>query len=239
MDGEEKLLPERLNPFSLVTGDFLEWIGIRNMFAECGGMTSCLQPLLMETGYWVVSGSSALSETCTVVVRMIDGEEFRIAAKCRRLDDGRFPRCWKLVFPEHLPERLCEGAEEMARVSVESDRRKEERFDVGLKGWERFGLTSPVCILTEPLSRKNVKCLVCNVSVHGALLAGGRNMRLCAGGAAVLRMRFSDGMVSQKCAIIQVRPAGNPDNSLYSVSFLEPVSFRWQRHIKLLAEFSL
>lgn len=211
--------------------EMLRYLDIRNIFFRSdGGITSVVQPLFIELRNMVVISGNRLQETGALVI-VTQTAEYRIPVKTERTSSLAVSACWTLVYLDVVPDAFAEKIIELKKIMRKSGRRAEERFDIGMKRWQQFGLISPM--VDMHVENQHVRCVVSNASFHGALLTGERSSARI-GSPCRLICAFADGVVTQCASIVN---AANTKNSGtyydYSLHFLEPVSIMWQKQLNM------
>lgn len=141
-----------------------------------------------------------------------------------------------LVFEEPLEESLVRKVFEVARTLRSAGRRTENRYEIGIEGAKRFGLASPVVELSDGM--QNAKCIISNASLLGVLLTGDRS-HISIGSPVCLKCKFADEkhVVLQKSVAVSIgRASSSSSHFFYSLHFVEPVSFIWQKHIASVSD---
>ena len=218
------------NDFSKLSNEVLSYLGIKNsFFCFPGGITAMIKPLYIEKNKWEVLSSSTLPSCGTLVLEVKDSPKVEILCTVNESDNENI-NSYILFFQNDLDSVFLDKLSKFKKVTKESEGRKEARFNVGLDNWQTFGLLHPEVFLIA--NKKNYKCVINNVSFHGALLTGetapiqqnetGINF-LC---------RFD----KPKINVLQHALVVNCQNlqknySRYSLQFLDPVSLAWQERL--------
>lgn len=146
---------------------------------------------------------------------------------------------YRIEFLETLPKFLIKKIREYNALIKKSNRRSEERYDVGLKKWKDFLLERADQRLISLIISKteNIRCILTNVSFHGALLTGESSRLKVNEGVVYLAMRFTSPMetVIQPAVICRIENRTN-ELSRYSLKFIEPYSLSWQKRIEAFGE---
>ncbi len=237
--------------------DVLRFIGIKHCyFLYPDGKTEVVKPLkITETGWTVIAASkqrAADKQRAAVKQRAderVTGEQRLVIQTAEPDDSLTVPvqvvpcdtdafgnNCLELIFPEPFPEWLERRIAEYRRIILSSEKRSEERYEVGLGGWKGFGLRSAEQRLLA--GSKPVKALLNNVSIHGSLItaesapvkAGETITKLCCVFAGPEEYVFQNAVV--------VRVERKTERLYrYSLRFVEPIALIWQKRIELYRQY--
>lgn len=183
----------------------------------------------METDKWVVAASDFLEAEGTVRILTENGCCIKRAARTEKAGIDGFSKCFLIIFTEPLPVELARKIMQMKKTVRSCSRRSEERFDVGIKNYGKFGFASAVQFLKY--RERKIKCMVNNVSVHGAMITSGRAGAL-QGERIQLLFSFEnpDEKIILPALVAGIRHASDEYECL-SLSLSEPLSFLWQQRI--------
>lgn len=208
--------------------------GLRNagiasiFFKDEGGITAMVRMLRIFPQHIAAEASRQLPERGTLCIAA-DGNAFEIPVSVRAAEDGKDGLRCEIHFDGGLPAPLAEKLNEMQKLCLEANRRREERYEVGMTGHEQFGLHDSPCILS--CNGRNISCVIVNVSVHGALLMG-EKQAVRSGSACMLSLAFSDGThAALHATVLEIRDADHFGKSLYPLRLAAPVPLSWQKKV--------
>lgn len=219
---------EITNDFAKLSTEVIKYLGIRNTyFSLSEGITSLIKPLYIAPHKWEVLSASPLPSSGTLNIELDDGK-FSVLCNVIKLDTNL--NSYLLLFKEDLYSGFLEKLSTFNKISFSSDKRREERFNIGLENWKKFGLTKPEIHFV--FNTKTYKSIINNVSVHGALLTG-ETAPLSQNESLInLICSFNDPNqnVFQNALVVNCQNLKN-NYSRYSLQFLDPISFVWQKRI--------
>lgn len=218
------------NDFSKLSNEVLNYLGIKNTFFSFpGGVTAMIKPMYIEKDSWEVISSSELPLCGTLVIEGKEKEKTNILCTVSKSKNENI-NSYILKFQDGMDEAFTQKLSKFKNVTKESEGRKEARFNVGLDNWQSFGLLKPEVFLIA--NKKNYKCVINNVSFHGALLTG-ETAPISQNEPGINFMcRFDN----PKICVLQNALVVNCQNihknySRYSLQFLDPVSLAWQERL--------
>jgi hypothetical protein len=224
--------------------DVLSFIGIRNCyFLYPDGKTGIVKPLkITETGWTVIAGES-VSGRQRLIIQTEKADNILdvpvLAAPCEKEVLGK--NCLEIIFPEPFPEWFEQRIAEYRRIILSSEKRSEQRYDVGLTGWKSFGLRSGEQRLFA--LNKPVKAFLNNVSIHGSLITAEqvpREPALVKAGETMAKLccifSYPEEYVFQNAVVVRVEQK-TPRLYRYSLRFVEPVALIWQKRIELYRQY--
>lgn len=220
---------------SIVASDGLKFLAIRESFFISGsGSQAIIRPLQMETDKWVVAASDFLEPEGTVRILTENDCCIMLSARTETAGMDGFSKCFLIIFTEQLPVSLAQKIMQMKKTVRSCSRRSEERFDVGIKNYGRFGLSAAVQFLRYRTQK--IKCMVNNVSVHGAMVTSGR-LGVLQGERLHLLFSFSnpDEKLILPALVAGIRHVSDEYECL-SLRLSEPLSFLWQQRILRYAD---
>lgn len=215
----------------MVSKEFYERLNIQNIyFRSFGGITTILRPETFTPEQVTVVCGSELPEKGILT---IDTENKNTLQK-RRIEifvsvikDFSMNNSFTLFFEDPLPQDFEEELVSINEILKKSDSRREFRYDIGINNWNKFGLTRPDLNLS--FANGNIKCIISNASIHGALLTGNRSM-IKIGDKAALLCDFEEKKLKLPGIVINADSAAG-GYFRYSLRFLEPLSLTWCNHI--------
>lgn len=213
--------------------DMLQFLGIDSVFFDFdNGMQTLLRPEKINGSEWICITNTELSSFGKIKLQMNDSTYvFKIMTEL--LDS--FIHEYKITFLEKLPEPLAAKLEEYNKLVNSIERRKEERFDIGLKHWQDFNLKSADQMIYFH-NNNSLKCIFNNVSVHGAMITGESSELKPNEDVIKLSVIFADidEAIMQPAVICRISHKSK-ELFCYSLKFLEPLSLAWQKQIELFA----
>lgn len=215
----------------MVSKEFLERLNINNIyFRSFGGITTILRPENITSEKTTVVCGNELPEKGILT---IDTEEKNTLQK-RRIEifvsvikDFSMNNSFTLFFEDPLPQDFEKELIIINDILKKSDSRREFRYDIGMNNWNTFGLTRPDLNLL--FANGNIKCIISNASIHGAMLTGNRSM-IKIGDKASLLCDFEEEKLKLPGIVISADSAAG-GYFRYSLRFLEPLSLSWCNHI--------
>lgn len=218
------------NDFSKLSNEVLIYLGIKNTFFSFpGGITSMIKPLYIDKDKWEVISSSALPDSGTLVLEIKDKEKIEILCDVEKSENENI-NSYILSLKNQIDTSFLDKLSNFKKVTQESEGRKEARFNVGLENWQSFGLLKPeVFLITK---KKNYKCIINNVSFHGALLTG-ETAPISQNETGINFMcRFDNPKINvlQHALVVNCQNL-HKNYSRYSLQFLDPVSLTWQERL--------
>lgn len=218
------------NDFSKLSNEVLNYLGIKNTFFSFpGGITAMIKPLYIDADKWEVLSSSELPPKGNLVIEIREREKINVNCSVEKSDNESI-NSYILTFDSFFDNSFLDRLSKFKKVTKESEGRKEARFNVGLDNWQSFGLLKPEVFLIS--HKKNYKCIINNVSFHGALLTG-ETAPISTNEPGISFMCFFD---KPKIHVFQTALVVNCQNlhknySRYSLQFLDPVSLAWQERL--------
>ena len=215
-----------------VSKETLRYLGIRNIFFKSvGGITAVVQPLFIEVRNMVVTSGNGMQPSGFLVMESDNGDA-QIPVRAERNEGLGVSSCWTLVYQEPIPDALAVKIIELKKLARISGRRAEERFDVGLDRWRDFTLVSPVVELHG--GKERVRCVIANVSFHGALVTGERSsLRIGCSCQFICTFTGEIRRVIQDAVLVNARNADDAGKFFaYSLHFSEPLSIIWQEKVR-------
>ena len=215
----------------MVSKEFLERLNIQNIyFRTFGGITTILRPENFSTEKITVVCGNELTDNGILIIdtsNKITMEKRRIEIFVTVVKDFSMNNSFTLFFEDPLPEDFEAELITINNILKKSDSRREFRYNIGIDNWNKFGLTRPDLNLL--FANGNVKCIISNASIHGAMLTGNRAM-IKIGDKASLICDFEDGKQHLPGIVISADSAAG-GYFRYSLRFLEPLSLSWCNHI--------
>ena len=219
------------NDYALVSKEVLSSMGIKNIFYEFpGGITCLLRPLYLEVGRWICTASAELSVTGFIAVN-----ETKYAVHSERTAGLDYPNTWIITFEQPVDITLQQKIIEYKKTARKSEKRSEQRYEIGMKNWKEFLLEKPD--VTLKTKTQKIRCILNNVSVHGALLTGEAaavkkyesGIFLCCSFVSPSEHIIQEGL----CVNTQYLDKGY---CRYSIQFISPISFSWQKRVQAFSE---
>lgn len=146
--------------------DILEKLKIENVFLT-GETNAFCTVLEIEGNKWVVSTDKNFYTDSAVLNIKVEGEYMEIPVKVDGIESGLYRLL--LSSPQssgHQFSQLMQRINELEKNHEIWEKRKEERFNIGIKKSEDFLLSKPE--QTIVYDKKELPCLVNNVSFSGA-----------------------------------------------------------------------
>lgn len=215
----------------MVSKEFLERLNIKNIyFRSFDGITTllCIETFSAEKTT-VVCGSELQEQG----ILTIDTEDKNTLLKNRIeifvsvIKDFSMNNSFTLFFEDPLPQKFRQEVENINSIQKKSEKRKEFRYDIGMNGWNTFGLIRPGQLLL--FANGSTKCIISNASIHGVMLTGNRTM-IKIGDKASLICYFVKETLKLPGIIISADSVSG-GYFRYSLRFLEPLSLSWCNHI--------
>lgn len=215
----------------MVSKEFLERLNIKNIyFRSFGGITTllCLEAFSTEKAT-VVCGNE-LPENGILTIDTEDKttlHKHRIEIFVSVIKDFSMNNSFTLFYEDPLPQEFGQEVENINSIQKKSENRKEFRYDIGMTGWNTFGLTKPDQLLL--FANGSAKCIISNASIHGVMLTGNRAM-IKIGDKASLICNFTEETLKLPGIVISADSVSG-GYFRYSLRFLEPLSLSWCNHI--------
>lgn len=211
-------------------GDVLKFLEIENVFFDFQtGKTAALQIEKIDNKKWIVFSSDLLIPMGIINIQT-NMQEYRLKCFTKPItnDIGEY----EIELYDSLPQTLSLKIEEYNNLVNSSERRKEERYDVGLTKWQEFKLQTPDQRLYYNKTNA-IKCLINNVSVHGCLVTGESSKLKISQDIVKMAIRFNDpGEIILQSAVICRIVQKTPQLFRYSLNFIEPLALSWQKRIE-------
>lgn len=225
----------------MIKGDVAKKLGIDNISVKRSGQESIIPVSLCALFFdcWYVISQEILAGSMLLSFRWRDNA-VAIPVRCEPVEYEDM-QCCRVSFCGRLPEGLERGIMQYLSLENRLDRRKEERYDVGIKNkaWQRFGFKVP---LQKLYLNKHflAECAVVNVSVHGALVIALKGSPVPRESVVTLCMNFVN---PQETVIENALVVGMdcPGEKLfrYSLNLISP-GIAWKERIASYADsFSL
>ena len=213
----------------MVSKEFYERLNIQNIyFRSFGGITTILRPETFTPEQATVVCGSELPEKGILTIDTENTlQKRRIEIFVSVIKDFSMNNSFTLFFEDPLPQDFEEELVSINEILKKSDSRREFRYDIGINNWNKFGLTRPDLNLS--FANGNIKCIISNASIHGALLTGNRSM-IKIGDKAALLCDFEEKKLKLPGIVINADSAAG-GYFRYSLRFLEPLSLTWCNHI--------
>lgn len=208
--------------------EILNFLEIKNLFLKSfGGITCIVTPDVFSDSFVNIYTSENLKNDLYILMfEFKTGEELEIVCNVEKNPEKNNYFC--LYFDDPLPKSFATKIKELMELDKVSDKRSEERFEIGLEHWKDFGLDKPECGFIY--QNNFVKCIASNVSVHGILLIGsrsfirvGENVQFCC---------LSKGKQIKQNGIIVSASCLTKSYFKYAMNFIEPISLSWKKLIK-------
>lgn len=204
--------------------EHLRALGINNIyFKNFGGITEIIHIISLNNFTTTVSSGGNLVEKGVLV---IETEEMKIEIFVSVIKDFSEINTFTLFHEDPFPEYFQNKVNSLNSILSSSEKRKEFRYEVGLKNWQKFGLKKPECAFID--GNYITKTIINNVSIHGALLTGARSHTLI-GEKVIFTCNF-DEIIKLQSILINSSACGN-GYFRYSLRFLEPLSLTWCNHV--------
>lgn len=202
----------------------IKFLEIKNIFFETdGGITTIINPIEFSTSFLLVNSSAKLPPFGKIVV-VTNTAEYKIDVKA--IFDKY--NVYKLYLVSSLPEDLSLKIKDLNYISAESEKRKEERYEIGLENWEKFGLLKPECCIQ--VHGEKIKCVISNASIHGVLLIGSRSF-ITIGQPVVFTCQFHLLHKISQQAVLVTSENLTKSYFKYALQFIDPVSIYWKKQI--------
>ena len=211
----------------LQNNEIMDYLRLKNIFLELpGGITSVIIPVKISNVSITVFSSANLEEQkCILKPEFRNGEDFRIVCDIEKNpDEGN---CYNCYFDDPLPQPLLVKVSELDTLCKNSNKRCEQRLEIGLENWQKFDMVRCDCNFT--FNKHTVKTIISNASYHGVLLIGERSFAQI-GELVTFNCAFNDCAISQKANIINAEII-TQTYFKYSLHFIEPVSLYWIKKI--------
>lgn len=224
------------NGSQVIFKDVLNFLEIKNIVFDFeNGKTSSLQIERISEKEFICFSSSTLVPLGTLIIET-DSGFFPIKCLTQSLSYSYYIGEYRIEFLEALPKFLIKKIRKYNALIKKSNRRSEERYDVGLKKWQDFLLerADQRLIISKT---ENIRCILTNVSFHGALLTGESSRLKVNESVVYLAMRFTSPMetIIQPAVICRIENR-TKELSRYSLKFIEPYSLSWQKRIEAFGE---
>lgn len=213
--------------------DVMKFLGITNCYLQYSDYpeTVIIKPLIIDTAFWIVMAKSNFPEDGLLIVKT-DSRIYsiKIRTEIYFFADDEVPYL-KLNLKESLPPELQEKILQYVVIRRHSEKRSEERYEVGLSNWKFFGLEKPEQLLYVN-QNISVKCILNNVSVHGALVTGQAASVKVGENISKLYCRFicPINTLSQSAIVVRVEKK-TEQLYRYSLQFIDPVALIWQSRL--------
>lgn len=212
--------------------EILNFLDIKNLFLKSsGGISYIVAPVVFSDTYIQIFTSSELKKDLYIlVIEFKTGEELEIVCNVEKITEKSNYFC--CYFDDPLPESFALKVTELMSLDKISDKRSEERFEIGLDHWQEFGLDKPECCFVH--NGHCIKCIASNVSVHGILLIGSRSFARI--GETVSFCCVAEGRQIKQNGVIISTSCITKSYFKYAVNFIEPINLSW---IKLIKNYDL
>lgn len=220
---------ELINDFSKLSNESLNYLGIKNTYFDFSdGITTVIKPIHIDLYKWEIISGSELSNQGKLIIEFDTNEKIVLPCTVLKSNELDF-NTYILKFSENINSIFAEKLQNFKKITSGSEKRKERRYDVGLENWRVFGLTKPEVYLYH--NKKNYKCVINNVSVHGTLLTG-ETAPISNNETVNFVCNFHNPIenIIQTAILINCNNLGS-NYSRYSLQFTDPVSFVWQERI--------
>ena len=207
--------------------EIMDYLKLKNIFIELkGGITSVIIPVkIFKTHINIYSSANLEEQKCILKLEFRNGEEFRIVCDIEKNSDEI--NCFSCYFDDPLPESILVKVSELDTLYQNSNKRSEQRLEIGLENWQKFGMVRCDCNFT--FNKHTVKTIISNASYHGTLLIGERSLAQI-GELVCFNCAFKDCAISQKANIINAEFVTQAYFK-YSLHFIDPVSLYWIKKI--------
>ena len=215
-----------------ITGDTMKFLRIKYAsFISGEGMSSLLRLLSVDFSRWLCYSDSRLEGSGTLCIRMEDGTELRIPVHTEKTDDERYGSSYLMSFDRALEAGLAGRIAEYRKIIRSSERRSEERYDVGIERYADFGLKDSR-ILCMP-RKKILPAVILNASVHGVLAMVTEPCGIFPGDPGLfLCCSFQDKAPPLRQPVMCVNAMKTDDGRFrLSFRFINPVSIEWQKKV--------
>ncbi len=204
--------------------EHLRALGINNIyFKTFGGLTDVIRIISLNNYTTTVSSGGELAEKGILVIEENDNQiEIFVSVIKNFSEINTFTLFHEDPFPDYFQVKV----NNLNNILSSSEKRKEFRYEVGLKNWQKFGLTKPECIFSD--GSHITKNIINNASIHGVLLTGTRSHTLI-GEKVIFTCAFEE-IIKLQSILINSTSCGN-GYFRYSLRFLEPLSLTWCNHV--------
>lgn len=208
--------------------EIMDYLKLKNIFLELsGGITSVIIPVkISKTHITVYSSASLVEQKCVLKLEFRNGEDFRIVCDIEKNSDEI--NCYNCYFDDPLPESILVKVSELDTLFKNCNKRSEQRLEIGLENWKKFGMIRCDCNFTFN-NKHTIKTIISNASYHGVLLIGERSFAQI-GELVLFNCAFNDCVVSQKANIINAELITQTYYK-YALHFIDPVSLYWVKKI--------
>lgn len=222
------------NDFSKLSNEVINYLGIKNTyFLLADGITSLVKPMYIAPQKWEIISASPLPEFGTLIIELRNNVKYSVLCSVSQLSNNF--NSYLLMFENQLDQAFIDRLSKFHQITSASEKRRESRYNIGIENWKTFGLSKPEVQIV--FDSKTYKCIINNVSVHGALLTGETASISQNGSMINFVCSFNDpaANVFQNALIVNCQNL-QKNYSRYSLQFLDPVSFIWQERIQKFEE---
>lgn len=211
--------------------DILKFLGIESLVFEYenGKTSSLVLEYFTDENDFAVFSSLPLSENGKVRIETFGRN---LIFDCETSEIRNSLGEYKITFSEPLPKAILEKIAEYRALKIIAEKRREERFEVGLKKTDDFFLARPDQYLIYLKDRK-IRCILNNVSFHGALITGETSALKINENIVQLAVRFVNPIetVLQPAVVARIELC-TKELARYSLKFIEPFSTSWQQRVE-------
>lgn len=222
----------------MIKGDVLKKLNIENVCMKRRGQETIIPVSVcaLYSQYWYVLSAESLFDSMDLSL-LFENNLITLSVLCEPIEYENI-QCYKVVFTNELPEELHRHITEYLSLENRLERRKEERYDVGIKSqaWKAFGFKNP---LQKVYLDKHyvMDCAIVNVSVHGALIIAQKSSLIPRESVITLCMAFKDPQetILEKALVVSMDcPA--PKLFKYSLNLVSP-GIAWKERIAHYIDF--
>lgn len=194
--------------------------------------STMIKPLLFEKEKWLILASSPIESTGTLTLNTESSSyTYKVTAEEIFFDEDKTGFYYHIFFNEDIEYQLQQKIQEYNNLAQYIEKRKEQRFEVGIAKTALFSLEKERQLLYTDTNEK-LRCIINNVSMGGALLTADKANLIAGKNIVMLQVRFVHPMqtISLKASIVYVGKL-NDTFYRYSLQFIQPVSLEWQQRV--------
>ena len=208
----------------MLGNDIMKYLEIKNVyFKNFGGITFVIRILEITIDKITIVSSGELPDKGILIIES-NNSEYKIFTTV--VKDFSMNNSYTLFLEDPLDINMQNKITEIENIKKDTEKRKEDRYDVGLNNWRLFGLKLPETSIIA--SKEIVKCIISNASFHGVLLVGTRSF-IKIGDRIIFQCQFNDIALKQEAIIVNSIPLKQNYFS-YSLRFMNP-SLEWCKRI--------
>lgn len=218
-----------INSLHTAYADVLKFLEITNCYFKYSDSaeTIIIKPIIIDVSFWIVMAANNIPQGGKLVIHTDEIYALDVETEPYMFEDDDTTYV-KLCFTQQIPEELQSRITKYTILRQFSEKRKEERYDIGLANWELFGLEKAEQKLFHN-KNSSIKCIISNISVHGALVTGKAAYIRIGENVAKLYCTFNNPIdtIMQSALIVRIDKKTS-QLYRYSLRFIEPVSLGWQ-----------